>query len=130
AHAAAQREPEDPAVQQPDLRADQGPVQPDVRRGQGHQVDPDGLAGPPVQPGVAGAGRGGDVRGAGAGLGPGAADRGAAGRGLAPTVTGVFRNVSRPTYDDLARDQVRQAAEAKPADLQALLHGKDTWTVA
>ncbi|GDY29400.1 2-oxoacid:ferredoxin oxidoreductase subunit beta [Gandjariella thermophila] len=49
---------------------------------------------------------------------------------LDPTVTGVFRSVSRPTYDDLARAQVQQAVEARPGDLQALLRGSDTWTVA
>ncbi|QFZ23533.1 2-oxoacid:ferredoxin oxidoreductase subunit beta [Saccharothrix syringae] len=46
------------------------------------------------------------------------------------TVTGVFRNVARTTYDDAARDQVSEAVAAKPADLGALLRGKDTWTVA
>ena len=51
------------------------------------------------------------------------------GSDLAHTVTGVFRSVSRPAYDDLAREQVRKATEAKPADLQSLLDGKDTWTV-
>ncbi|MGI6870320.1 2-oxoacid:ferredoxin oxidoreductase subunit beta [Amycolatopsis sp. 3B14] len=45
------------------------------------------------------------------------------------TPTGIFRQVSRPTYDDQARAQVEQARSAKPADLQALLTGKDTWTV-
>ena len=45
------------------------------------------------------------------------------------TVTGVFRNVQRDTYDDLARHQVAQAKAAKPADLTGLLRGKDTWTV-
>jgi 2-oxoglutarate ferredoxin oxidoreductase subunit beta len=44
------------------------------------------------------------------------------------TVTGVFRSVSRPTYDDSVRDQVAKARE-KPGDLQALLRGRDTWTV-
>ncbi len=48
---------------------------------------------------------------------------------LAHTVTGVYRNVQRPTYDDLARQQVATAAEAKPPNLQALLNGNDTWTV-
>jgi 2-oxoglutarate ferredoxin oxidoreductase subunit beta len=52
------------------------------------------------------------------------------GSDLAHTVTGVFRSVSRPTYDDQARAQVQAAKDAKPADLQALLRGKDTWTVA
>jgi 2-oxoglutarate/2-oxoacid ferredoxin oxidoreductase subunit beta len=46
-----------------------------------------------------------------------------------PTVTGVFRSVSRPTYDDLARAQVQRAVEDRPGDLQALLRGNDTWTV-
>jgi 2-oxoglutarate ferredoxin oxidoreductase subunit beta len=49
---------------------------------------------------------------------------------LAHTPTGIFRQVSRPTYDDQARDQLRQASATTPADLPALLTGKDTWTVA
>ena len=44
------------------------------------------------------------------------------------TPIGVFRSVSRPAYDDLARAQVA-AAKDKPADLSSLLRGKDTWTV-
>jgi 2-oxoglutarate ferredoxin oxidoreductase subunit beta len=52
------------------------------------------------------------------------------GSDLAHTVTGVFRSVSRPTYDDQARAQVEQAKSAKPADLQALLRGNDAWSVA
>jgi 2-oxoglutarate ferredoxin oxidoreductase subunit beta len=48
---------------------------------------------------------------------------------LAHTVTGVYRNVQRPTYDDQARQQVTTAAEVKPPNLQALLNGNDTWTV-
>jgi 2-oxoglutarate/2-oxoacid ferredoxin oxidoreductase subunit beta len=48
---------------------------------------------------------------------------------LSHTVTGVFRSVRRPTYDDAARAQVTTAKEAKPADLQSLLRGKDTWTL-
>jgi 2-oxoglutarate ferredoxin oxidoreductase subunit beta len=51
------------------------------------------------------------------------------GQDLSHTVTGVFRNVSRPTYDDLAREQVEDARAAKAADLDTLLRGKDTWTV-
>ncbi|MCP2260390.1 2-oxoglutarate ferredoxin oxidoreductase subunit beta [Streptoalloteichus tenebrarius] len=51
------------------------------------------------------------------------------GQDLDYTVTGVFRSVDRPSYDDLARAQVEQARTAKPADLGALLRGKDTWTV-
>ncbi|MBM6404914.1 2-oxoacid:ferredoxin oxidoreductase subunit beta [Phycicoccus sp. CSK15P-2] len=47
---------------------------------------------------------------------------------------GIFRQVSRPTYDDLVRAQVDGAVDAAggPAtddDLGALLRGRDTWTV-
>ncbi|HEV8554921.1 MAG TPA: 2-oxoacid:ferredoxin oxidoreductase subunit beta [Actinophytocola sp.] len=49
---------------------------------------------------------------------------------LSHTVTGIFRNVTRPTYDDQARAQLAEAAATRPPDLQALLRGKDTWTVA
>ena len=49
---------------------------------------------------------------------------------LTHTVTGVFRNVERLTYDDGARAQVEQARRTGSADLQKLLNGRDTWTVA
>jgi 2-oxoglutarate ferredoxin oxidoreductase subunit beta len=51
---------------------------------------------------------------------------------LEHTVMGIFRQVSRPTYDDAARSQIRAARESAPSDraaLQSLLHGRDTWTV-
>jgi 2-oxoglutarate ferredoxin oxidoreductase subunit beta len=51
---------------------------------------------------------------------------------LEHTVMGIFRQISRPTYDDDARSQIQAAQEAKPSDraaLQSLLHGRDTWTV-
>ncbi|HZS20966.1 MAG TPA: 2-oxoacid:ferredoxin oxidoreductase subunit beta, partial [Pseudonocardiaceae bacterium] len=48
---------------------------------------------------------------------------------LTHTVTGIFRNIDRPTYDDGAREQLRHAKETKKADLAALLRGQDTWTV-
>jgi 2-oxoglutarate ferredoxin oxidoreductase subunit beta len=51
---------------------------------------------------------------------------------LEHTVMGIFRQVTRPTYDDAARAQVGAAKESKPADraaLQSLLRGRDTWTV-
>jgi 2-oxoglutarate ferredoxin oxidoreductase subunit beta len=47
---------------------------------------------------------------------------------LTHTVTGVFRSVARPTYDDAVRTQVARAQD-EPGDLQALLRGRDTWTV-
>ncbi len=55
-----------------------------------------------------------------------------------PTMThvpmGIFRSVSRPTYDDLVRAQIDDAVTtagggATDQDLAALLHGRDTWTV-
>ncbi|MFB9617818.1 thiamine pyrophosphate-dependent enzyme, partial [Kutzneria kofuensis] len=49
---------------------------------------------------------------------------------LDTTVTGVFRAARRPTYDDLAREQVAHAMAARPADLAALLHGGSAWHVA
>ncbi len=43
---------------------------------------------------------------------------------------GIFRQVERPTYDDLARQQVRTARESTgEGDLATLLSGRDTWTV-
>lgn len=51
---------------------------------------------------------------------------------LEHTVMGIFRQVARPTYDDAARDQIMAARESAPHDraaLQALLRGRDTWTV-
>ncbi|WP_456242683.1 2-oxoacid:ferredoxin oxidoreductase subunit beta [Actinopolyspora lacussalsi] len=51
------------------------------------------------------------------------------GQDLDPTVTGVFRAVDRPTYDDQARQQLDDAARQRPADLQRLLTGRDTWTI-
>ncbi|MGB5937538.1 MAG: 2-oxoacid:ferredoxin oxidoreductase subunit beta, partial [Ornithinimicrobium sp.] len=48
---------------------------------------------------------------------------------------GIFRQVERPTYDDQVRAQVDGATasaggRASDADLQQLLYGNDTWTVA
>jgi 2-oxoglutarate ferredoxin oxidoreductase subunit beta len=51
---------------------------------------------------------------------------------LEHTVMGIFRQVDRPAYDDAARDQIDTARAAVPHDrsaLQALLRGRDTWTV-
>ena len=48
---------------------------------------------------------------------------------LTHTVTGVFRDVARTTYDDATRAQVQHEREARTPDLQALLNGRDTWTV-
>jgi 2-oxoglutarate ferredoxin oxidoreductase subunit beta len=48
---------------------------------------------------------------------------------------GVFRDVDRPTYDDLLNDQIGRAQAEHghvpdEVDLQALIAGKDTWTVS
>ncbi len=51
---------------------------------------------------------------------------------LEHTVMGIFRQVSRPAYDDQAREQIAAARSAVPHDraaLQSLLRGRDTWTV-
>ena len=47
---------------------------------------------------------------------------------------GIFRNVSRPTYDDGVRAQIATATgrlghEAGSDDLRKVLLGNDTWTV-
>ncbi|HET6627409.1 MAG TPA: thiamine pyrophosphate-dependent enzyme, partial [Nocardioidaceae bacterium] len=45
---------------------------------------------------------------------------------------GIFRNVEHPTYDDLAREQIRTAAtgqEDPAVALGGLLNSGDTWTV-
>ncbi|NJQ02949.1 2-oxoacid:ferredoxin oxidoreductase subunit beta [Streptomyces zingiberis] len=47
------------------------------------------------------------------------------------TPIGVLRSVERPVYDALMADQLEGAVERHgKGDLSALLHGKDTWTVA
>ena len=52
---------------------------------------------------------------------------------LTHTGTGIFRTGDRSTYDDAARAQVQQARDTAAsnggASLQALLNGRDTWTV-
>ncbi|MDQ3308091.1 MAG: 2-oxoacid:ferredoxin oxidoreductase subunit beta [Actinomycetota bacterium] len=49
---------------------------------------------------------------------------------MAHVPVGIFRQVSRPTYDDQVREQIRQAKSgAGEADLAALLAGGDSWTV-
>ncbi|MBB2986094.1 2-oxoacid:ferredoxin oxidoreductase subunit beta [Terracoccus luteus] len=44
---------------------------------------------------------------------------------------GVFRSVARPTYDDGLREQITasRTGEVTDADIDALLAGRDTWTV-
>ena len=52
---------------------------------------------------------------------------------LGHVVTGIFRSVSRPTYDDAVRAQTEMARERKPIgpdSLQSLLNGSETWTIS
>jgi 2-oxoglutarate ferredoxin oxidoreductase subunit beta len=51
---------------------------------------------------------------------------------LTHTPIGVFRNTSRPTYDDLVREQVtaaRSTVDDPEAALASLLNTGDTWTI-
>ena len=47
---------------------------------------------------------------------------------LSASPIGIFRNVSRPVFDDEARRQVSMPADREAA-LQRLVSGPDTWTV-
>lgn len=49
---------------------------------------------------------------------------------LENTAVGVFRDVQRPAYDRLVREQVASVQAQGEGDLQSLLRGKDTWTVS
>jgi 2-oxoglutarate ferredoxin oxidoreductase subunit beta len=46
------------------------------------------------------------------------------------TPIGVFRSVSRPSYDELMADQIQRARSGGKGDLAALLAGNDTWEVS
>jgi 2-oxoglutarate ferredoxin oxidoreductase subunit beta len=51
-------------------------------------------------------------------------------RTLENTPIGVFRDIDRPSYDRLVREQIADVIESKgPGDLQSLLNGSDTWNV-
>ena len=52
-------------------------------------------------------------------------------RTLQNTPIGVFRDIARPSYDRLLREQVVSVTEKKgKGDLQSLLNGNDTWNVS
>jgi 2-oxoglutarate ferredoxin oxidoreductase subunit beta len=42
---------------------------------------------------------------------------------------GVFRDVQRASYDELAQSQLDRAAAAGAGDLQALVGSGDTWSI-
>ncbi|GAB4337027.1 MAG: 2-oxoacid:ferredoxin oxidoreductase subunit beta [Dehalococcoidia bacterium] len=46
-----------------------------------------------------------------------------------PVPVGVFRAVERPTYDELLTRQVEEAIARGPGDIEALIHGPETWEV-
>ncbi|MEV8632148.1 2-oxoacid:ferredoxin oxidoreductase subunit beta [Streptosporangium sp. NPDC051023] len=47
-----------------------------------------------------------------------------------PTPIGVFRDVDRPSYDELMADQLGRAVQTQgEGDLATLLNGPDTWTI-
>ena len=51
-------------------------------------------------------------------------------RSLENTPIGVFRDIDRPSYDQLVNEQITAVREARgPGDLAALLAGTDTWQV-
>jgi 2-oxoglutarate ferredoxin oxidoreductase subunit beta len=46
------------------------------------------------------------------------------------TPIGVFRDVSRPVYDELMDEQLETSKQQKGAgDLDELLHAGDTWSI-
>jgi 2-oxoglutarate ferredoxin oxidoreductase subunit beta len=47
-----------------------------------------------------------------------------------PRPFGVFYDVERPTYESIMSRQLEDAAARKPADLDALLAGKQTWVIS
>ncbi len=52
-------------------------------------------------------------------------------RTLQNTPIGVFRDIERPSYGRMARQQIDDVIEKKGVgDLQSLLNGSDTWTVS
>ena len=108
--AAPQREPEDPPLQQPHLRAHEGPVLADVRAREGHEVDAARIARPSVQPALGRDRRRGVVRRA--------RDRhrqegphGRARRGGAAPRVGVRRDP--PELQHLQRRRVRRRARGQ-----------------
>jgi 2-oxoglutarate ferredoxin oxidoreductase subunit beta len=47
-----------------------------------------------------------------------------------PQVVGVFRDVERPTYDDMLHGQIEASiAKRGPGDLEKLIHSGETWVV-
>jgi 2-oxoglutarate ferredoxin oxidoreductase subunit beta len=52
-------------------------------------------------------------------------------RTLTDSPIGIFRDIERPSYDRLVRNQVQREVTARGAgDLQSLITGSDTWSVS
>ncbi len=50
---------------------------------------------------------------------------------LQDTPIGIFRDITRPSYDQLVNNQITHATDEQgPGDLAQLLAGNDTWTIA
>ena len=47
-----------------------------------------------------------------------------------PRPFGVFYQTTRPTYEEMMKQQIDLAKEKKPADLNKLLKGNEVWTIA
>jgi 2-oxoglutarate ferredoxin oxidoreductase subunit beta len=47
-----------------------------------------------------------------------------------PRPFGVFYQIERPTYEEMMGEQIKQAKNKKPADLDKLIKGNETWTIA
>ena len=123
-HAAPQRRPQDPAVQQPDLRPHQGAVLADLGARQDDQVDAVRLARPPVQPALARARRRGDVRRALGRRLPAAPARPCSGRPRAHTGTAfveILQNCN--IFNDGALENLTEK-ELRDDHTIALEHGK------
>ena len=50
--------------------------------------------------------------------------------GHLPRPFGVFYETTRPTYEEMMKQQIETAKAAKPADLDKLLRGNEVWEVA
>jgi 2-oxoglutarate ferredoxin oxidoreductase subunit beta len=46
-----------------------------------------------------------------------------------PRPFGVFYEIQRPTYEEVMNEQIKMAKEKKPADLDKLLKGNETWNI-
>src|SRR5256714_952563 len=110
---APKREPEDPALQQPDLRAHEGPVLAHLGAREGDEVDADGLAGLALQPPVPGDRRRGDLRRALYRHRPEAPHAGAA-RGRGPSRLVVRRDLPELQHLQRRRVRLRQGGQDEP----------------